>query len=116
MPRRKITPEVWAKMCEAYVAWDPTQPGSVTIDELIRPFKISKQAFFTERARVGYPPLKASMRPERQADQDDGGVAAFLLAEVVDDRLRIKELERQIAVALAQIRELESRLTGQHGQ
>lgn len=93
MPKRKITPELWADVIDAYNTWDPTQPDSPTIDELLRPYGISKQAFYAERRRQGMG-NKADWRPEPATSA--AATVDALVQALVDAQLRIRDLERQL--------------------
>ena len=93
MPRRKITPELWADILSAYDAWDPTQPGSLTVEQLLAPFGISKQAFYAERRRQGMA-NKGDWRSEPTASA--AATIDALVQALVDAQLKIRDLERQL--------------------
>lgn len=102
MAKRKITPELWAELVAAYDAWNPAAPDAPSMDELLAPFGISKQAFYAERRRQNLP-NKSDWRASHTAPDPTAQVQALLEA-LVDCRLRVRELE-------ARNRELEARLS-----
>lgn len=102
MAKRKITPELWADLVAAYDAWNPADPHAPSMDELLAPFGISKQAFYAERRRQNLP-NKSDWRTTQPVVDPTQQVTALLEA-LVDARLRIRELELRN-------RELEARLT-----
>ena len=90
MPKRKITPELWAQVTEAYRQWTPGERGAGTIDELLRPFGISKQAFYAERRRLGLPGKSAP------TEAVDGNVVKVILDALVECRLKNAELMHEL--------------------
>jgi hypothetical protein len=93
VPKRKITPELWADILTAYDAWTPGDDTAPTIEELLRPFGISKQAFYAERRRVGLAP-KAENRPATIGNDSD--TVTVLLEALVEARLKIRSLEQEL--------------------
>lgn len=84
---------MWTQVVEAYNAWDPSVTGSPSIDQLLAPFGISKQAFYAERRRQGMA-NKADWR-RAPSDVPTGQAVEVLLEALIEARLRIRELEEQ---------------------
>jgi hypothetical protein len=91
MPRRKITDDNWDEMLRAYDAWDPSEPGSPSIADVLAPFDIAKQTFYNELKRRGLP-LKGA-KPTA-----DGEAFTAVLEALVAARIRIKLLEQQLVL------------------
>lgn len=98
MPKRKITPELWAEIDAAYTNWNPASTNAPSIDELLRPFGISKQAFYAERRRQGLA-NKGDWRTG--AGEQGGDVVEALLQMVIECRVRIQLLERELELERA---------------
>jgi hypothetical protein len=96
MASNRITEETWRQVDKAYEDWDPNEPDSPSISDLLEPYGVSKQAFYSYRRRTGKF-LKNSHSwhpPDRPAVSDDSKpVVDALLASLVDARIRIKQLE-----------------------
>lgn len=90
MPKRKITPELWEAAAAAYEAWDPANDRR-TIEEVLVPFGISKQAFYAERRRRGITGARLTQSPA-----SDQAVVEVLLSALVEARVKIAALEAQI--------------------
>jgi len=93
MPKRKITPELWAEILDAYESWDTSASDSGTIDNLLEPFGISKQAFYTELRRRG---LSTKTLVSTPASAPPSDVAAALLEALVDARIEIRRLQAEL--------------------
>lgn len=92
MPKRKITESLWKALVEAYEHWDPA--GADTIEVVVAPFGISKQAFYAEARRRGYT-LKS--HTATAGDMVEAKLQAALLETLLTARLRIRVLESELA-------------------
>lgn len=90
MPRQKITPEMRVELDAAYDEWT----GRESIDQLLQPFGVSKQAFYADRRRRGLP-LKSD-RPVPLSLSGEGPVAEVLLNALVEAKMRIRSLEAEV--------------------
>ena len=90
MPKRKITSETWQAMSAAYDAWD----GTISIEDLLKPWGISKQAFYAERRKQGL-----GLKSDRPVPQtaDEKAIIEVLLSSLVEARIKIRELENELA-------------------
>jgi hypothetical protein len=117
MPKRKLTEEVWQEVKRAYDAWTPGDPSAPSIDDLLRPFGVSKQAFYAELRRRGDTtksatgPTLTHVAPGAGGDADREIAMRVLLEALVEARLRIvaleqhvQELESQLAAAGKRVR------------
>lgn len=109
MPKRKITAELWQQLLTAYQEWEPGTLEAPSIDELIAPFGVSKQAFYAELNRQGVP-LKGrrasrpiANKPAVPVAGEVDPLARMLMEELVTARLRCAVLEQALTDAGLQI-------------
>lgn len=107
MPKRKITAELWQQMLAAYEAWSPADPDAGSIDDVLRPFGVSRQAFYAELRRQGIAPKATATRPRPAGSglspEQHDEVVAVLLQTLVETRHKITLLEAQLEELRAQL-------------
>jgi hypothetical protein len=100
MPKRKLTEEVWQEVKRSYDAWTPGDPAAPSIDDLLQPFGVSKQAFYAELRRRGDTTKAATDRPAQSTtadvDPEREIVLRTMLEALVDARVQIVALEQRI--------------------
>jgi transposase-like protein len=113
MAKMKLTPHKIAELRAAYEAWNPHDPDSESAAELAKRFGISKQTLYTLRSRW----LEEDRRQrERTAELAEGDPAAgraaleevvrFLTAELVQAKLEIERLTKELDSAQGRPMEL----------
>lgn len=101
MASNRISEETWTQVNRAYEDWDPNEPDSPAISDLLEPFGVSKQAFYSYRRRAGKP-LKNShswLPGPITTQTDPKPMVDALLQALVDARVRIVVLENAMRAA-----------------
>lgn len=92
MSKKKLSAEQIEELRQVYESWNPYDPDSPTAAELAAQFGISKQTLYTLRSE-----WRREDRPNGKSAEDDEdlhGVIRYLTEQLVEARIRIRELER----------------------
>jgi hypothetical protein len=95
MPKRKLSEQKWRDLCDAYDAWDPSDSSGHTIDDVLEPYGLSKQAFYAERRKRGMP-TKGGRSPASKPARGPEQAMAVMLELLVSCKIRNRVLEDEL--------------------
>jgi transposase-like protein len=113
MAKMKLTAAQISELRSAYEAWNPHDPNSESAADLAKRFGISKQTLYTLRSRWLEEDRRLREKGiEMTGESDEASKAAleevvrFLTGELVQAKLEIERLQKQLDAALGRPIEL----------
>ena len=96
MAKSKMDQQGWDELIEAYQAWDPTDPNSGSVNDLVASHGVSKQALYYQLQRRGIPLRNNNGRsmivPGSMIEAEGVQVLVDLLVESRMEQARLKAI------------------------